>query len=153
VMLAGQGSDELFGGYKRYLNTYSTLGSEGLEAQLFHDVSTAYQTNYERDNKICAFHGVELRLPFADYSLSTYALTIAAELKIASKQDAVRKHVLRQAALKLGLPRFMAEKPKKAIQYATGVAKTLKKLARNNGLPLKTFLEKLWMEQRAGFEA
>lgn len=140
VLLAGQGSDELFGGYQRYLTVYSNLGLSELEKTLFIDVVKAHETNYERDSKICTFHGVELRLPFTDYQLSEYTLGIATKLKINSAQDPIRKRVLRETAEEMGLPRFIAKKPKKAIQYATGVNKTLRGLARKKGLSLKEYI-------------
>jgi len=80
-------------------------------------------------------------LPFADYALARYALSIAAKLKVTSAQDTLRKQVLRETAKNLGLPKFITEKPKKAIQYATGVNQTLKKLARKKGLSVKEYVK------------
>jgi predicted DsbA family dithiol-disulfide isomerase len=54
--------------------------------------------------------------------------------------------VLRRAAQNIGLPKSVVEKPKKAIQYTTGVAATLKKLAKNRGFSLKEYLQKMFQE-------
>jgi len=145
VMLAGQGSDELFAGYKKYLQIYSEKGEKALYAALREDFLNCYRTNFERDEKVCAFHKLELRLPYADWELSNYALNLPPKLKI-TLEAGQRKTVLRKAAEKLGLPASIANKPKKAIQYTTGVTSILKKIAKRKGLNLQKYVEKVFTE-------
>jgi asparagine synthase (glutamine-hydrolysing) len=56
----------------------------------------------------------------------------------------MRKIVLRQLGEKIGLPPFIVKRQKRAIQYATGVNKILKKLAKNNGLSQRDYLERIF---------
>lgn len=146
VLLAGQGGDELFGGYHRYLEDYAKRGSTGLQKRLFQDVVSCPEVNFQRDNKICAFHKVELRLPFADWDVIKLALSIPANLEIFSPQDMLRKRALRHTARKLGIPKFIVEKPKRAIQYTTGVTPAMQKLAKREGLTLRKYVEKEFLE-------
>jgi len=144
VMLAGQGADELFGGYKRYLNDYVQYGEEFVQKTIFNDVVGMYENNFERDSKICNFHNVELRLPFAAYQLAKFAAKLPLQLKIESPNNMLRKTVLRKMAEDIGLPRFIVKKPKRAIQYATGVNKIIKKLAKKKGYSTREYLQKLF---------
>ncbi len=141
VLLAGQGADELFGGYKRYVNDYLRYGNEKVHRILFNDVLKMYETNFERDFKICNFHNVELRLPFATYQLSKFAINLPVTLKIRLPDDGLRKLVLRQATENLGLPQLIVKRPKKAMQYATGVNKIFSKLASKAKLSVKEYLQ------------
>ncbi len=144
VMLAGQGADELFGGYKRYLNDYLRYGEESVRKTIFNDIAGMYENNFERDSKICNFHNVELRLPFATYQLAKFATSLPLQLKIESPNDMLRKTVLRKVAEDIGLPRFIVKKPKRAIQYATGVNKAIKKLAKEKGYSTREYLQEMF---------
>jgi len=152
VMLAGQGGDELFGGYQRYLTKYRQ-GIASVNEAIYHDVVYSYETNFQRDNQICAFHKVELRLPFVDRKVIEYALSLPINLKIESAEDPLRKRVLRKVAQNLRLPSSIVNRRKKAIQYATGVDKALRRLAKEEGLTLKEYIEKIWQKVYPEVEA
>jgi len=149
VLLAGQGADELFGGYQRYVNEYLQHGAEAVRKTMFDDVVGINESNLERDMKICGFHDVELRLPFASYSLAEFAVALPVELKIEREAGSLRKLVLRKTAENMGLPASITEKPKKAVQYATGINGVVKKLAKKHKATVAEYINKLFLNQAA----
>jgi asparagine synthase (glutamine-hydrolysing) len=144
VMLAGQGADELFGGYKRYVDEYLEGGAEKAERSIFKDVTRMYEENLERDSKICNHLGVELRLPFATHEMARFALNLPLELKMERTDSTLRKLILRQVAKNILLPTAIANRPKKAIQYTTGINNALKKIAKQQETTIAAYLQKTY---------
>ena len=148
VMLAGQGADELFGGYQRYVNEYCKDGSEKVRKTMFNDVVKIHESNLERDLKITGFHDVELRLPFASFELAEFALSLPLECKMEQKPDTLRKLVLRKVALNVGMPSSVVDKPKKAVQYSTGINDAIKRIAKKQGKTVNEYITELFQESK-----
>ena len=124
VAFSGQGADELFGGYKRYLKSFV---DDTLNYDLRVDMSNMYHVNLERDDACSMLNGVELRLPFLDKNLVELVLNIPDNKKIVSMHDDMRKSILRKLAFEEGFDYEIAYRPKKAAQYGTGIDKILRK--------------------------
>jgi asparagine synthase (glutamine-hydrolysing) len=121
-ILTGQGADELFGGYSRYLET-PTL-AEDLERDFI-----GLEQQADRDQAIASLHGTYQSMPYMDVRVVRAARAIPADEKV---QGGRRKVPLRQVAERHIPPEF-AWYEKKAMQYGSGVWKVLQKLARKNG--------------------
>ncbi|HUK27239.1 MAG TPA: asparagine synthetase B [Candidatus Acidoferrales bacterium] len=146
VMLCGQGSDELYGGYTKYARTLGTEGRRALASQLYRSVVESSQVNYERDDQACAPLDVELRTPFSDPDLIRFSLTVPSEFKVKDQDDVTRKWVLREVAKRVGLPDEITWRRKKAIQHGTGVENALRRLAKRQSLTVEQYLSKMFEE-------
>ncbi len=135
----GQGADELFGGYMRY----TTMDRSKLRDSLIEDVRNIGVKNIVRDTKIAYSLEMKLIAPYLQWDLIDLALKLPVELKL-RKVDGkvVRKYILRKVALDY-LPKEIVLREKKAIQYSTGVSEILKKIAKNHGMRVQEFLERL----------
>jgi asparagine synthase (glutamine-hydrolysing) len=134
VLLSGQGADELFGGYAKYLERPELMEE---------DVALISERNLARDDKITMLNGVEARYPFLALPVVNFALKLPLEAKIAND---TRKAVLRKLALRLGIPGWIVGREKKAAQYGSRAQKLLEKVARGEGLTLRDFAERLFRE-------
>jgi asparagine synthase (glutamine-hydrolysing) len=151
ALLAGQGADELFGGYQRYVNECLKDGTEKVRRTMFGDVVDINKSNLERDTKIMGFFDVELRLPFASFDIAEFALDLPLECKIENKPDTLRKLVLRKLAQKAGLPATIADKPKKAVQYSTGINDAVKRIAKKQNKTVNEYIVEMFEKAKSAF--
>jgi len=133
VILSGQGSDELFGGYHKYLRILQSGGYRELDDEMWGDILQTYKVNLQRDDAVAMANAVETRVPFLDLSVINIAMAIPSSLKISGPDDKLRKRILRKTAELAGLPREIANTPKKAAQYGSGFDSALRRIAKKRG--------------------
>ena len=124
-LLAGQGADELFGGYMKHLRAYRSGGPEEAATVMAEDLEGLWRWGIVRDFCSAALAGCYLTLPYLSRKVVSAALSIPPDRKLDGQR---RKLVLREVARKLGLPDVVVEEEKKAAQYGSRIEKTVRRV-------------------------
>lgn len=137
VLLSGLGADELFAGYRRHATAFDRRGYEGLVDELELDFNRLGERNLGRDDRVISHWGREVRYPYLDEDLVSWALGLpvvnkcgfgqirSARSELTEDEDPdiePGKKLLRLLAWKLGLKAVAMEK-KRAIQFGARTAK------------------------------
>lgn len=147
TMLCGQGADEMFGGYNRYVDTLAKEGYEKLEKDMTRDVDNIHEDQLQYDIRVSRANGIELRFPFLEQELVEYVrdVSIRDKVRIIDGESEyacvdereglriVRKFILRKVAEMHDVPSGIINRSKKAAQYGSGSYRLLEALARRNG--------------------
>ncbi len=141
VILAGQGADELFGGYARY----EKLNGASLRGAMEKDLEKLIRETLPREDAMARFCGRELRLPYCHARVMEEVLPVEPELR----RRPEGKALLRDVATLLGLPPKVVSRPKKAAQYGSGVTRHMKALAKRRGMKLGEFVRSVGEATRA----
>ena len=120
-VVTGQGSDELFYGYRRFIDEVD-LGNEDHLRKL-------HETTLPREKKIADRFGKILITPYLDSGIPSVVMHLGRDYHIDGNTN---KMILRRAALDLGYPEELVNIPKKAAQYGSGISSYLRHL-RNSG--------------------
>jgi asparagine synthase (glutamine-hydrolysing) len=131
TVLSANGMDELFCGYDVYRRHFTTSQIEMID--LMSSLVKVAIKDKEEIDKLGDLFSIEYLCPFLSDSFVDFAMKIPMQLKIKSEEDNVRKHILREIALNVGVPRSAALRPKKAFQYSSGIHRAIRKLAKNKG--------------------
>jgi diphthine-ammonia ligase len=145
--LGGLGSEEIFAGYDRHEKALEQGGNDALHNECLAGLKKMYQRDLRRDTLIPQALGVTAATPFLDTALVRFALSIPPELKINSEktftgklqgdvdgEKRYKKLILRQTAEKMGLPRDIAFRPKRAAQYGSRTNNALTALRKTSWL-------------------
>jgi asparagine synthase (glutamine-hydrolysing) len=125
TVLSANGCDELFCGYNGYRHVYGegpAAIAEFMEEKIANELALVQEISV-----VAGEFGVQVKQPFLSPQFIEFAKTVPLDQKIRGPDDLVRKHILREAAVLVGVPKESATQPKKALQYGSLIHKHFKK--------------------------
>ena len=123
VVVTANGVDELFCGYNAYREAIKQSEQkviELMESKLDNELKMMVVVN-----EISSEFNVKIVQPFLSDNFIKFAKTIPISEKIKGSDDLIRKHIIRELAVEVGVPKISANKRKKALQYGSEIHKML----------------------------
>jgi len=142
----GQGSDEMFGGYKKYLDNY-----DNAEILIRRDIIKSYKTNFEREDKLARNFNKKLYYPLITPAISILSILTPIKYKIRNGGDDIRKWIIRLAAKRIGLPKEIYLRRKHSLQYSTRSMDLLRKIAKKQGVKPTQLLYRKYILMKNNF--
>jgi asparagine synthase (glutamine-hydrolysing) len=124
LVLCGQGADELFQGYAHF----NALPPDEAHARSESDLDRLRSVDWPLAERVARELGHVLAAPFLDPELMAWARSLSPALHRSSRG---RKPLLRAAAAQLGAPPSLVDRPKRALQYGSGVHRLVRQIDRN----------------------
>ena len=139
-IIGGQGSDELFAGYSKYIG----MPDDELARAMKSDMGKLITSTIPHETRVANHFGKTLLYPYIDpvVTMQVRAMDIA-DLK--PKDADSRKALLKQIARDLGYP-FIAEKRKKAAQYGSGTMDLVREVADSKGMTYHQLVDSIYKE-------
>ena len=139
-ILGGQGSDELFYGYNKYVG----MADDELVRTRKADLGKLITSTIPHETIVADHFGKKILYPYMD-PIVTMQVN-AMELKDVKPLDAdSRQLVHRQVARNLGYP-FIAEKRKKAAQYGSGTMDLVREVAKDRGMTYPELVDSIYKD-------
>jgi asparagine synthase (glutamine-hydrolysing) len=119
-LVCGQGADELFLGYAHYRGLSATEAGHRSEQ----DLDRVLGDDWPRSQRIARRLGKSVDAPYLDPRFIEAALRVPIALRL---PEPVPKAFLRGWAQHRGLPEVLAQRPKRALQFGSGVDRILRR--------------------------
>jgi asparagine synthase (glutamine-hydrolysing) len=113
VVLTGDGSDELFGGYAMY----RAIDGDTTRRLFLHKIAQLSRTELQRVDRTSMGQCVEARVPFLDLDLLLLAMRIPVSLKV---RNGYEKWILREA-FREELPDYILARHKNPMSHSSGL--------------------------------
>ncbi len=127
-VLCGQGADELFLGYAHFRGLDVVAAAERSEA----DLKQLLERDWPVSQRIAERLGRSVVAPYLHPEFVRAARAIPIELR---RPDPTPKGFFRQWALRRGLPPAIATRPKRALQFGSGIDRLLPRAEEGDSVP------------------
>ncbi len=132
IIIGGQGADELFAGYSKYVG----LSEEEFRDQRDADMATLFTETLKHESSVGKHFGKTILYPYLDPRIR--AVVEKMDMKDLMPGE-VRKRCLREVAEEIGEPEVAAKK-KKAAQYGSGAMNLFRKIAKKKGVTVNQMI-------------
>jgi asparagine synthase (glutamine-hydrolysing) len=135
TLFGGQGADELFAGYARYVDMEDQQRSQQMDT----DMARLMNETLAHEKAIAGSFQKEVRYPYLHPKVMEMVRRMPMEEKMSGD---VRKAVLREVARMMDLGE-LAERKKKAAQYGSGSMRTMKAAAKSRSTTVRSLVLEL----------
>lgn len=134
-IIGGQGADELFAGYSKYIG----LSENDLKDQMEADMFSLLNVTLVHEKTVSEHFGKTIFYPYLDDDIVKTVGNIDMKDLV---PGAVRKECLRKVAEDIGQPEVAAKK-KKAAQYGSGAMNLFRKIAKKKGVTVNEMITQM----------
>lgn len=134
-IIGGQGADELFAGFSKYVGMSEDELRESMDA----DMAKLLNQTLSHERAVAAHFGKKIHYPYLEPVVTEFVSRMDMEDLMPGE---VRKKCLREVAESLGHPEIAAKK-KKAAQYGSGAMHRLRGIAKERGTTVKGLIDAL----------
>ncbi len=140
TILGGQGADELFAGYNKYVG----MKESQMRDEMAKDLAKLVTVTKPHEAKMGQHFGKTVRYAYLDKDIMSLSRSAPSEALRPLDGD-VRKKLLSDAATDLGYG-FLADRRKKAAQYGSGTMDAFRRLSKAQGLTYNEMVAKICKE-------